>query len=166
MEIIMKRLLLMIPFATACIIVDGDGDKDFDWDSGWEDTNDDSDATDDTETEENDEEPMEDHNGSFFLVPSAAAPGDTFISSLRSVDSINWSTVQSVTAFGNIEICGTQPLFDEMLLTITIPSDAQEAPIDILIEYTDGDVDLIEDALHIDQEADIGTAVVSSTECE
>ena len=156
----MKRFLFILPFATACIVVDGNGDKDFDWDSGSEDL----DTADDIQKDE--EEPMEDHNGSFFLVPSAAAPGDTFISSLRSVDSINWNSILAVTAYGNIEICGTQPLFDEMLLTITIPTDAQEAPVDLLIEYTDGDVDLIENALYIDQEADIGSAAVLASECD
>lgn len=169
----MKRSLFLLPFMTACIIIDEGGDKDYDWDdwdTGWEDDAGETeteveDAPDVQEPEETDE-PLEDHNGSYFLTPNAGAPGDTFISSLRSVDSINWGSIQEVTALGDIEICGTQPLFDEMLLTINIPSDAQEAPIDIIIEYTDGDVDLIENALYIDQEADVGTAAVDPTECD
>ena len=170
----MKRSIFLLPFMTACIIIDEGGDKDYDWDdwdTGWEDSDVDSpddtiDDTPDVEDPEEENEPMEDHNGSYFLVPNAGAPGDTFISSLRSVDSINWGSIHEVTAFGDIEICNKQTLFDEMLLTITIPSDAQEAPVDIIIEYTDGDVDLIENALYIDQEADVGTAAIDPSGCD
>ena len=172
----MKRLLFLLPLITGCIIVDDGNDKDYnwdDWDTGWKDyedydeesnSDDVEDSPDLVETEE--DTSVESPDGSFFLVPNAGAPGDTFISSLRSIDTLNWASIHEITAYGNIEICNTQTLFDEILLTITIPEDASEAPIDLIVEYTDGDIDLIEDALYINQNADIGTAEVDRSACE
>ena len=170
-ETIMKGSLFLLPFMTACIIIDDGGEKDYnwdDWDTGWEASTEDTEidnSSDSTEPKET-AEPLEDHNGSFFLIPNAAPPGETFVSNLRSVDNINWGSIQEIIAFGDIEICSTQTLFDEMLLTIKIPSDAQESPVDIIVEYTDGDIDLIENAIYIDQEAAVGTAATDPSACD
>jgi len=174
----LRKLLLFIPLSYGCIIVDDNNEKYYDdWES-W-DTGDKPDVEESPEAEEEemedpedeeipqeDETPLEDHNGSFTLTPFAGPPGSTFITALRSAHEIDWYSIEAITAYGDIEICHLQPLYDEALLTITIPEDAQEAPIDFLVQYTDGDVDLIEDAFYIDNEADLSSAVVSPEACE
>jgi len=181
MEVIMRKLFLIIPFSYGCIVID-DNEKhydDWEWDTGQnlEDENnpnaEDQDDLDDQDNdelddEESDETPLEDHNISYTLIPAAAAPGSTFITSLTVPEGqeIDWLSIEQVTPFGNIEICSMQPLYDRLLITIQIPPDAQEAPIDFLVQYTDGDVDLIENGFYIDQEFDLSSAVVSPDECE
>jgi hypothetical protein len=173
----MKKILLFIPF-TGCIIV-SDNDKQHQddweyWDTGYYYDNDKEDDSSELEDEDEnsdipqdeDETPLEDHQGVFSLTPYAGPPGSTFVTALRSNSPIDWYSIETITAYGNIEICNMQPLYDEILLTITIPQDAQEAPVDFLVQYTDGDVDLIENAFYIDNEADLLSAVVPSDVCE
>ena len=166
----MRNLLLIVPFGYGCIIVD-EQDKPYEdwenWDTGQqqEESNEDPSDSDPVDPSE-DETPLEDHDGSFTLTPFAGPPGSTFITALRSSKEIDWYSIQEVSAFGDIVICNMQPLYDEALLTIQIPADAQEAPIDFLVQYTDGDVDLIENGFYIDNEADLSSAVVSPDACE
>jgi hypothetical protein len=178
----MKKFLLFVPF-TGCIVVSDNEKQHQDdwerWDTGYYDNekqDDSSELDEGNEEVENDDEntdlppddetPLEDHQGSFSLTPYAGPPGATFVTALRSSSPIDWYSIKEITAYGNIEICNMQPLYDEILLTITIPQDAQEAPVDFLVEYTDGDVDLIENAFYIDNEADLLSAIVSADECE
>ena len=170
----MRTLLLFLPFTYGCIIVD-DNEKYYDdwesWDTGGYDKNpeeveENEDTDEESQNPSDDETPLEDHAGSFTLTPYAGPPGSTFITALRSAHEIDWYSIAEITAFGNLTICHLQPLYDEALLTISIPEDAQEAPIDFLVQYTDGDVDLIEDAFYIDNEADLSSAVVSADACD
>ena len=66
----------------------------------------------------------------------------------------------------DIEICKTQALYDQLLLTISIDRDVAESRVDFVIEYSDGDIDFIEDGLSIDYEADLGSAEVGLNECD
>ena len=152
--------ILLSIFASGCIIIDEGKATQTAQDTGWEEGADSASET--TESTQ----PQEDHNGSFYLSPNAAPSGVTFITSMRSDQEIDWNTIDNIQAFGDIEICQTQPLYDEMLLTIRIERDAPEAPIDFLIEYTDGDVDFIENGLYIDYESDIGSAEVGDNYCD
>ena len=136
-------------------------------DENGQDVPDEQDQPDDEQDTPNDETPLEDHNISYTLIPHAGTPGSTFVTSIT-VDEgqeIDWLSIEQITAFGNLTICDHQPLYDRILLTIQIPEDAQEAPVDFLVQYTDGDVDLIEDAFYIDEEFDLSSALVSPDEC-
>lgn len=144
---------------SGCIIIDDGKAPNQHEDTGWEDTEQAQETSDSTQ-------PQEDHNGSFYLSPNAAPSGVTFITSVRSDQQIDWSTIDNIQAFGDIEICQIQPLYDEILLTIRIERDVPEAPVDFLIEYTDGDVDFIENGLFIDYESDIGSAEVGDNHCD
>ena len=182
----MHKFLLVVPFSVACIVID-DNEKhydDWEWDTGksldeeqdqsddendenGQDVPDEQDQQDDEQDTPNDETPLEDHNISYTLIPHAGTPGSTFVTSIT-VDEgqeIDWLSIEQITAFGNLTICNHQPLYDRILLTIQIPEDAQEAPVDFLVQYTDGDVDLIEDAFYIDEEFDLSSALVSPDEC-
>ena len=157
-------MLKAVPFflsilTSGCIIIDDGKSPNQHEDTGWEDTEQANETTDPTQ-------PQEDHNGSFYLSPNAAPSGITFITSVRSDQQIDWSTIDNIQAFGDIEICQIQPLYDEILLTIRIERDVPEAPVDFLIEYTDGDVDFIENGLYIDYESDIGSAEVGDNHCD
>lgn len=155
-------LFFLSILASGCIIIDDGKSPSSPNDTGWQHS-----TESETETETTDPtQPQEDHNGSFYLSPNAAPSGVTFITSVRSDQQIDWNTIDNIQAFGDIEICQIQPLYDEILLTIRIERDVPEAPVDFLIEYTDGDVDFIENGLYIDYESDIGSAQVGDNRCD
>ena len=177
----MKQSLLLLPLMTGCIVIEGEKSTWDDWDTGYgyydydydyydtaeDDTaEDDTDGTEDTTSTEDTSDTQEPFDGTFYLVPNKAAPGDVFIASLRSDQSMNWADIVSITPYGELSICSTQPLFDELLLTIQVNSDAVEGTVDLVVEYSSGDVDLIEDGIIIALDADVGNAATSSTACE
>ena len=89
-----------------------------------------------------------------------------FITSIRSDYTLDWGSIVNVEAYGDIEICKTQALYDQLLLTVSIDRDVPESPVDFVIEYSDGDIDFIEDGLRIDYEADLGSAEVGPNDCD
>ena len=98
----------------------------------------------------------------FSLSPDSAPPDTTFIAALRAEDrELNWTLIQSILAYGDIHICELQPIYDELLLTIHVPADAEEGSVDLVIEYADGDADFLENGLVIDEGADIFPAEVN-----
>lgn len=164
-EIGMYKFFSIIPCLIACnlIIEQNEHRKNPDeFDTGW------NSAEDDTASPATIEEPVdtEDHAGVYYLVPNTAGPDDTFITSIRSENIVDWGAISNITAFGEVTICKTQALYDQMLVTIHVNSDAMNGAVDVLVEYTDGDVDLIENGLLIDDSADVGTAAVDPSECE
>ena len=98
----------------------------------------------------------------FTLSPGSAPPDTTFIAALRAEDTeLDWTLIESISAYGDIHICEMQPIYDELLLTIHVPADAQEGSVDLVIEFADGDADFLENGLVIDDGADIFPAEVS-----
>ena len=98
----------------------------------------------------------------FSLSPSSAPPDTTFIAALRTENrELDWTLIQSILAYGDIHICELQPIYDELLLTIHVPADAEEGSVDLVIEYADGDADFLENGLVIDEGADIFPAEVN-----
>ncbi len=174
--------ILLGHFATGCIIVEGEKSNWEEWDSGEEWEEDDwadwaEDELEETEEAQNDEESTEsaDLDDSttennqpvgFYTVPSSAAPGDAFLSALRSDSTIDWSQIVNITPYGALSICEFTPLFDELLLTVQVDADAAEGTVDLVIEYANGDVDLVEDGFVIDLDADVGSAATVVDDCE
>lgn len=180
-----KSILLSIilgHFATGCIIVEGEKSNWEEWDTGeswededwedWENSEDeeDEDALDEENSTENTdtEDSNTDNNlqAEFYTVPSSAAPGDAFLSALRSDSTVDWSQIVNITPYGALSICEFTPLFDELLLTVQVDADAPEGTVDLVIEYANGDVDLVEDGFVIDLEADVGSAATTVDNCE
>ena len=58
------------------------------------------------------------------------------------------------------------PLYDELLLTIEVSDGAPEGTVDLVIEYSNGDVDLVEDGFIIDFDADVGSAATDPSSCD
>jgi hypothetical protein len=161
-EIGMYKFFGIIPCLFACDMMDEhkrDAQSHEEYDSGGMDEDTASTSTEDTLD-------TEDHAGVYYLVPNTAGPDDTFITSIRSENIVDWGAISNITAFGEVTICKTQALYDQMLVTIHVNSDAMNGAVDVLVEYTDGDVDLIENGLLIDDSADVGTAAVDPSECE
>jgi len=177
----MLKHILLLPLLTGCIIVESDKSDNWeDWDTAeWEDESEwDDDWTQDTATTDDttsDTESTEDStqsndvNGSYYTVPNQAAPGDVFMSALRSSDqstTIDWGDIVNITPYGALEICEFTPLFDELLLTIKVDPEATNSTVDLVIEYANGDVDLVEDGFIIDVSADVGSAATDPTACD
>lgn len=165
----MTKYLLLVPVLTGCIIVEGEKSEDEDWeswDSGWDESEswEDSDENEADNTEEN--AGPEDINGTYYTVPDEAAPGDVFLSALRSNDTIDWSQIVEITPYGDVTICSFIPLYDELLLTVKVKNDAPEGTVDLIIEYSNGDIDLVEDGFTIDTNADVGSAATDPSACD
>jgi hypothetical protein len=140
---------------SGCLVLDQDG-KPASWsDSGeWEDL--------EQELEELEESQPERDPVDFILSPSTAPPDSTFIAALRSQSGeLDWSLIESILSYGDIQICEMQPIYDELLLTIHVPADAREGSVDLVIEYADGDADFLENGLVIDVGADISAAEIA-----
>ena len=176
----MTKYLLLLPVLTGCIIVEGEKSdrEDWDeWDSGWDESDwEESDDWEDQDREENEDDSQdnssdentgpEDINGSYYIVPSHAAPGDVFLSALRSNDAIDWSQIVNITPYGDLTICSFMPLYDELLLTVEVADGASEGTVDLIIEYSNGDIDLVEDGFVIDTNADVGSAATDPSACD
>ena len=170
----MTKYLLLLPVLTGCIIVESEKSDREDWnewDSGWDESDweeEDSQDEDDWQGEENTEEDPgpENIDGTYYTVPSEAAPGDVFLSALRSDDVIDWSQIVAITPYGDVTICNFMPLYDELLLTVKVTNEAPEGTVDLIIEYSNGDIDLVEDGFVIDTNADVGSAATDPSACD
>ena len=166
----MTKYLLLLPTFTGCIIVEGEKSEEADldsWDTGSEESEewgDDSGESDQSTDDEN--TGPEDINGTYYTVPSEAAPGDVFLSALRSDDGIDWSQIVAITPYGDVTICSFMPLYDELLLTVKVKDAAPEGTVDLIVEYSNGDIDLVEDGFIIDTNADVGSAATDPSACD
>ena len=145
-----KMLYILAPLASGCIVVDGE--KELPWD--------DSGLSDGLELEMEEEVEEERPPVAFTLSPANAPPDSTFLAALRTDIELEWDQIVAITAYGDVAVCKMQPIYDELLLTIHVPRDAQEGTVDLVIEYSDGDADFLENALTIDIDADISSAEV------
>ena len=171
----MTKYLFLLPTLTGCIIVEGEKSERENWDesdSGWDESDwEDSEhwEGDDYEEDEESEEDTpgpENVDGTYYTVPSEAAPGDVFLSALRSDDAIDWSQIVSITPYGDVTICNFIPLYDELLLTVKVTNEAPEGTVDLIVEYSNGDIDLVEDGFVIDTNADVGSAATDPSACD
>ena len=170
----MTKYLLLLPVVTGCIIVESEKSEreDWDqWDSGWDESEWEEEFTDDEEELESDENTdgnpgPENIDGTFYAVPNEAAPGDVFLSALRSNDTIDWSQIVAITPYGDVTICSFMPLYDELLLTVKVKDEAPEGTVDLIVEYSNGDIDLVEDGFVIDTNADVGSAATDPSACD
>ena len=169
----MTKYLWLMPTLTGCIIVEGEKSEQSDWeewDTGWDDEEswegEDSQDGQDVEEAEDDTPGPENVDGTYYTVPSEAAPGDVFLSALRSDDAIDWAQIVSITPYGDVTICSFMPLYDELLLTVKVKDAAPEGTVDLIVEYSNGDIDLVEDGFIIDTNADVGSAATDPSACD
>ena len=166
----MTKYLLLLPTFTGCIIVEGEKSEEGDWDNwdtGLEEADEWGDDSGDAEQNPSDEDTgPEDINGTYYTVPNEAAPGDVFLSALRSDDGIDWSQIVAITPYGDVTICSFMPLYDELLLTVKVKDAAPEGTVDLIVEYSNGDIDLVEDGFIIDTNADVGSAATDPSACD
>lgn len=165
----MTKYLLLVPVLAGCIIVEGEKSEKSDWES-WDSGLDEDESLEDTDEDEADNSEDStgpaDINGTYYTVPSEAAPGDVFLSALRSDDAIDWSQIVEITPYGDVAICSFMPLYDELLLTVKVKADAPESTVDLIVEYSNGDIDLVEDGFTIDTNADVGSAATDPSACD
>ena len=151
---IMKSAIVLSLFLTGCIVVESEKQPEWGpWDTATDtESYDTSSDTADPTVEDN----INDQG--FYVLPNVIAPGDRLIANLRSIETVSWGEISNITPYGALTICNLQPLYDEILLTIEVLDTVEEGTVDLVIEYIDGDVDLVEDAFTIQLGADIGTA--------
>ena len=89
-----------------------------------------------------------------------------FYRPLRSDDVIDWSQIVAITPYGDVTICNFMPLYDELLLTVKVTDEAPEGTVDLIVEYSNGDIDLVEDGFTIDTNADVGSAATDPSACD
>ena len=84
------------------------------------------------------------------LEPDSGAAGTTFIAHLDSDrDDFDWSTVTSVTFFGDVEVLAMDEDGGELDLAIRILADAAPGDADMLVETADGQAFFQYDALTV-----------------
>ena len=162
----MTKYLLLLPTLTGCIIVEGEKSEQSDgneWDSGW----DESESSEDDGTEDVEEETPgpENVDGTYYTVPSEAAR-ERILVCTRSDDAIDWAQIVSITPYGDVTIWYSMPLYDELLLTVKVKDSAPEGTVDLIVEYLNGDIDLVEDGFIIDTNADVGSAATDPSACD
>ena len=90
----------------------------------------------------------------YTLMPNAAPPDSRFYALLRAEQNVQWEEISNLIPYGPITICSFQPLYDQLLVGIEVDPMADNGYVDLIIEYKNGDIDLLENALRIDQRAD------------
>ena len=91
---------------------------------------------------------------SFTLIPHETPPNATYYAILRAETEIDWEDIAIIHPFGDVEICSMRPLYDELILGIQIHSEAADSYVDLVIEYTNGDIDYLENAIKINKRAE------------
>ena len=153
---------LVALFAGGCVI-DGGCPKDLDdrWDDDrWDDDCDDGDADcvdadtgageDSGDTGADTDKPDGSRDAlRYTLLPDAAAPGDTLITSLSADGAIDWTQVSALSFLGDITVCSTQAREGELLVTVTVDGAATPGTVDLIIRFSDGENVLVEDAFEV-----------------
>ena len=103
----------------------------------------------------------------FTLSPATAPPNSTYLATLRAEENINWEDIEikNIVPYGDVFVCDIELLYDEAILTLHIPKNAEYGTVDFLIEYEDGDIDMVENAVQI-SDANISLISADSSECE
>jgi hypothetical protein len=91
---------------------------------------------------------------SFTLIPHETPPDSMYYAILRADTEFDWGDIETIHPYGPIEICNMRPLYDELILGIQIDHDADDGYVDLVIEYTNGDIDYLENAVKINKRAD------------
>jgi hypothetical protein len=144
-------LLLPLAAMSGCIIYDSapgkcDGCRD---DDAWDDT-----GRQDGDHQQADD-PGADDSGdaaadhAFTLDPSEAALGETLIASLTVEGTFDLSTIEGVEFLGGVDVLATQTRDDEVLITLSVPADAQLGPQDLLLRLSDGQAEIVDGALTV-----------------
>ena len=90
----------------------------------------------------------------YTLMPNSAPPDSRFYALLRAEENVQWEEISNLVPYGPITICHFQPLYDQLLVGIEVDPIADNGYVDLIIEYKNGDIDLLENAIRIDQRAD------------
>lgn len=85
----------------------------------------------------------------YTLLPDAAAPGDTLITSLSADGAVDWTQVSALSFLGDITVCSTQAREGELLVTVTVDGEAAPGSVDLIIRFSDGENVLVEDAFEV-----------------
>ena len=85
----------------------------------------------------------------YALLPDAAAPGDTLITSLSADGALDWTQVSALSFLGDITVCSTQAREGELLVTVTVDAGATPGAVDLIIRFSDGENVLVEDAFEV-----------------
>ena len=103
----------------------------------------------------------------FTLSPPTAPPNSTYLATLRAQQDINWEEVKikNIVPYGDVFVCNIDLLYDEAILTLHIPKNAEYGNVDFLIEYEDGDIDLVENAVQI-SDKDVSLVLAEDGECD
>ena len=103
----------------------------------------------------------------FTLSPATAPPSSTYLATLRAQEDIDWDKVKikNIVPYGDVFVCNIDLLYDEAILTLHIPKDAEYGNVDFLIEYEDGDIDLVENAVQI-SDKDVSLVLADDGACD
>jgi hypothetical protein len=87
---------------------------------------------------------------SLQFTPPQAEQGEIFIGSLSVTDGdTDLSAVASVTVFGDADVLAIDARADEVLVTVSVQSDAESTTADIVVEFEDGTAAWLEAGLTI-----------------
>lgn len=100
----------------------------------------------------------------FSLSPDEATAGETLIATLTA-ENFDLSTVGDVELFGNATIVATQNRGDEVIITISVSSDAQAGDVVDLLLTVGNDAVFVEAALSVSEGAAEGGGG-EDTDCE
>ncbi|MDP2312251.1 MAG: hypothetical protein Q8P41_05045 [Pseudomonadota bacterium] len=146
----MIRLSLLLPLALlgGCIIYDThgkcpgcEGDEDGWWDTGRPGGDTDTDGETDT---------AGDTDGStfgFVVTPSQLEIGSTVIASLTAAGGFDFSTIEGIEVYGEVDVLAMDARADELLLTLAVPATAVAGTADLLVLLPEDRVEFLGDAL-------------------
>jgi hypothetical protein len=133
---------------SGCIIYDGTGTCGPPWKDGWGQDSGESGAEDsgaggqDGQDSAVEEEPAL----TWSLSPAEGSPGQTLILSLRASEGVSYGNIDEIWFLGDLTVCTMEARSDELLMTVTIAEVAKEGAVDLVVEMSDGDSFLLEQA--------------------
>ena len=102
----------------------------------------------------------------YTFTPNIAPPDTRFYALLRTEQNIQWEEISDLIPYGAVTICSFQPLYDQLLVGLEIDPMAENGYVDLIIEYKDGDIDLLENAIRIDQRSEEPQELLDSCSAE
>ena len=85
----------------------------------------------------------------FLVTPSEVTLGGAHTIVLSAKPALEADRVVDLIALNGAKVARFMPTEDGIAATISVPSDAEPGPVTLLLEYVDGDVDVLRDALDI-----------------
>ncbi len=89
-----------------------------------------------------------------WLSPDSAEAGDPLITSLLCDGDSDYDDIEALHIYGDVQVERIQALDAELLVALTLDADAEPGPVDMVVEWDDGQTVLMDSGLIVHADSD------------